>query len=220
MTQTSYLLRTLDVLLFVTTVAAVILSFRHDLPEWVQLMVLLSFVLLFIWRWYVDGDRLAYLKSNWIDLALVVLLASPALRLLMALKVVGLVPAMRLGALVRAHREALLRLIILSTDSFPAAMSLVFGMAFLFGVSSYLFEHAHNAGFATISDSLWWAIVTITTVGYGDIVPQSAGGRIVAVLAMVFGIAVYSLVIANVTRFVENAGQRKRMARSKDEAIR
>ncbi len=220
MTQTSYLLRTLDVLLFVTTVAAVILSFRHDLPEWVQLMVLLSFVLLFIWRWYVDGDRLAYLKSNWIDLALVVLLASPALRLLMALKVVGLVPAMRLGALVRAHREALLRLIILSTDSFPAAMSLVFGMAFLFGVSAYLFEHAHNAGFATISDSLWWAIVTITTVGYGDIVPQSAGGRIVAVLAMVFGIAVYSLVIANVTRFVENAGQRKRMARSKDETIR
>jgi len=204
-----WLNRSLDMLLFLTTLAAVGVSLLHGLPDWVQPAVLLLFVSLFLLRWYLAREPMAYIRANWLDLVLVVLLASPLLRLVMALKMVGLVPAMRVMALVRAHRDTLLRLLILSSESFPAQMSLVFGMAFLFGVSAYLFEHARNPAFATIGDSLWWAIVTITTVGYGDIVPQSTGGRLVAVLAMVFGIAVYSLVIANVTRLVEQAGKNR-----------
>ncbi|RMH62335.1 MAG: two pore domain potassium channel family protein [Zetaproteobacteria bacterium] len=203
----AWLTRLADLLLFALTLAAVGISLLQHMPDWAQLSVLLAFVTLFVVRWYLDSDRMAYIRANWLDLVLVVLLASPLLRLIMALKMVGLVPIMRVTALTRAHRDTLLRLLVLSSESFPAQMSLVFGMAFLFGVSAYLFEHAHNAAFASIADSLWWAIVTITTVGYGDIVPQSSGGRLVAVLAMVFGIAVYSLVIANVTRLIEKVGK-------------
>lgn len=198
--------RLLDVALFLTTVAAVMLSFTHDMPEGLHLGVLVLFTVLFAARWYVAADRRAYLRSNWLDLLLIVLLASPVLRLIMALKIVGLAPAVRVGALIRAHKAALLKLLILSTESIPAALTIIFGMAFLFGVCAYLFEHGSNPGFATVADSLWWALVTLTTVGYGDIVPQTSGGRVVATMAMIFGIAVYSLVIANVTRFVERAG--------------
>ncbi len=198
--------RLLDVALFLTTVAAVMLTFRRGLPEWLHLGVLLLFITLFAVRWYVASDRRAYLRSNWLDLLLIVLLASPVLRLIMALKIVGFAPAVRVGALIRAHKAALLKLLILSTESIPAALTIIFGMAFLFGVCAYLFEHGSNPGFATVADSLWWALVTLTTVGYGDIVPQTAGGRVVATMTMIFGIAVYSLVIANVTRFVEQAG--------------
>ncbi len=208
MTRRDLLRRLLDALMFVATIAAVGVSFWQGASDWMQAGVLMIFVLLFGWRWLIDDDHLGFLKTNWLDLALIVLLASPMLRLFMALKVAGLAPALRLGALVRAHRKQLMRLVVISSDSLPAALSLVFAMAFCFGAAAYFFEHSVNRGFAEFHDSLWWAFVTLTTVGYGDIVPVTFGGRVVGVMAMVFGIAVYSLVIANVTRFVEEAAHR------------
>jgi voltage-gated potassium channel len=56
--------------------------------------------------------------------------------------------------------------------------------------SAYRAEHATNPGFATFGDALWWGIVTLTTVGYGDIVPKTTAGRIAGVGIMFTGIAV------------------------------
>ncbi|HXH71913.1 MAG TPA: potassium channel family protein [Mariprofundaceae bacterium] len=208
MNRRHVLQRVLDVLLFVATLGAVAASFMHEWPDWVLLAALLPFVILFFVRWYVADDRRGWIRSNWFDLALVVLLASPILRLLMALKLVGLVPALRIGVLIRANRERLLRLFVISGESWPAAMALMSTVVFVFGTAAFLIEHPHNPAFGDVSDGLWWAFVTMTTVGYGDIVPQSGGGRIVGVLTMVFGIAVYSLAIANLTVFIERYRQR------------
>lgn len=50
-------------------------------------------------------------------------------------------------------------------------------------------------------DALWWAVVTVTTVGYGDHYPVTAGGRGVAVVLMLVGIAIIGLVTASVATF-------------------
>jgi voltage-gated potassium channel len=55
---------------------------------------------------------------------------------------------------------------------------------------AYEAEHATNPGFATIGDALWWGIVTLTTVGYGDIVPKTHAGRFAGVAIMFTGVAV------------------------------
>jgi voltage-gated potassium channel len=47
-----------------------------------------------------------------------------------------------------------------------------------------------NSEFATVGDALWWGIVTLTTVGYGDIVPKTPAGRFCGVAIMITGIAV------------------------------
>ncbi|GMR00060.1 MAG: hypothetical protein BMS9Abin18_0891 [Zetaproteobacteria bacterium] len=193
----------MDVLLFLLTVGAFMVSFREEAPDWWQLVILSLFVLCFVWRWYIASDRGAYIRSNWLDLVFVVLLASPVLRLFTVFKFARLAPALRLGVLMRKHRTQLLKLILLSRDSFPVAMALVFGMVFLFGTSTYLLEYHQNPSFSSVSDGLWWAFVTLTTVGYGDIVPVTEAGRIIAALTMAFGIAVYSLLIANLTHFLE-----------------
>jgi voltage-gated potassium channel len=53
--------------------------------------------------------------------------------------------------------------------------------------------------FDSFQDALWWAAQTVTTVGYGDVVPQTGGGRLVAVVVMVFGVAAVSVTTAIVT---------------------
>lgn len=207
--QHRWLGRILDGLLFMSTVVAVAVGFWHAAPTWADPTVLVLFFVLFGARWNISEDRHAYLKKNWLDLVLIVLFASPLLRIFSALRVMRLMPALRVGALVRANRKRLLSLIIVSQDSFPAAMTLVFGFVFVFGAGVYFLEHDVNDQFGTISDGLWWAFVTLTTVGYGDIYPMTTSGRIVAVFTMIFGIALYSLLVANLTFFVEEQGRKR-----------
>ncbi|MFM8302883.1 MAG: potassium channel family protein, partial [Actinomycetota bacterium] len=57
-------------------------------------------------------------------------------------------------------------------------------------------EDQHH-GFATYGDSVWWGIVTITTVGYGDVVPQTTLGRVVATVLMFTGVALLGTVAAS-----------------------
>jgi voltage-gated potassium channel len=66
---------------------------------------------------------------------------------------------------------------------------------------AYHAEHPTNPQFATVGDSLWWGIVTLTTVGYGDIVPKTTTGRWVAVTIMVTGIAVLGLLAGSLASF-------------------
>jgi len=201
--------RILDVGLFAGTIMAVVISFMEHQPDWVIIIVLVSFVMMFFCRWWIADDRQAWMKSNWLDLVLVVLLSSPVLRLLMALRLAHLIPALRLGTLLRANKDRLIRLVLFSADSLPVAMSMVFGLVFIFGTTTFLLEHGQNPQFAQLPDGLWWAFVTLTTVGYGDIVPVTSGGRTIAVMTMVFGVIVYSLVVANLTVFLDEYARRQ-----------
>jgi voltage-gated potassium channel len=64
------------------------------------------------------------------------------------------------------------------------------GIVLLCSLSAYEAEHPTNPGFATIGDAFWWGIVTLTTVGYGDIVPKTTAGRLSGVAIMFTGVAV------------------------------
>jgi voltage-gated potassium channel len=57
-------------------------------------------------------------------------------------------------------------------------------------LAAYHAEHATNKEFATVGDALWWGIVTLTTVGYGDIVPITTAGRFAGMAIMFTGIGV------------------------------
>ena len=63
--------------------------------------------------------------------------------------------------------------------------------------------------FDSFGESVWWAAQTVTTVGYGDVIPQTAFSKAVAVFVMFFGVAALSLTTAIVTSAVMAASRRR-----------
>ena len=70
---------------------------------------------------------------------------------------------------------------------------ILLGSTALGGISIYMAEHHINEGITTLADGLWWAMVTLTTVGYGDISPVTGIGRVVGGSLMVVGMFTLAL---------------------------
>ncbi|MBV8778294.1 MAG: ion transporter [Alphaproteobacteria bacterium] len=87
------------------------------------------------------------------------------------------------------------------THARQALLSVLLGLVIVLLAAAslaYLLEHHvpqpdGSYAFRSIPAALWWAIVTLTTTGYGDVIPQTVGGRMVAGLVMVCGIMVFAL---------------------------
>ncbi|WP_066518173.1 potassium channel family protein [Curtobacterium ammoniigenes] len=70
-------------------------------------------------------------------------------------------------------------------------------------------RHAPHATITSFGDALWWAVVTITTVGYGDMTPVTTAGRFIAVGVMIGGIALLGVVTATIASWIiEQVGRR------------
>jgi len=139
-------------------------------------------------KWY-------FIKTNWIDLLAIfpvlrVFRIGRAVRLLRLLRLLRL---MRVGQLMQQRVSGMSdELQRRSAENLIIMVYLLFSL--IFGtVGVMVFEKGHNDGFQTLGDGLWWCVVTLTTVGYGDISPQTTGGKIVAVIIMFIGLSFYAL---------------------------
>jgi voltage-gated potassium channel len=81
------------------------------------------------------------------------------------------------------------------------------------GVFMWIFDHRD---FPTVWQGLWWALQTVTTVGYGDVVPSPGGGRAVASVVMLSGIAFLTLATATITATLVEAARRRLTAAGGD----
>ena len=61
-------------------------------------------------------------------------------------------------------------------------------------VGIYYFEHIHQPDkFRSILDGLWWAVATLTTVGYGDVVPETTGGKLFTFVILICGMGIVAV---------------------------
>ncbi len=85
-------------------------------------------------------------------------------------------------------------------------------------VSGVLMHFTDKKTYPNIGDGLWWAIQTVTTVGYGDLVPTSTAGRLLAALVMIGGIGFLTVITAAITSaFIESA--RRRLAGTETDGV-
>lgn len=152
-------------------------------------------------------DRRAWLRAHPLDLAIVVLTPPFLPASLQAARV------FRLLRLLRLLRAAGLARRLLSTEGVRDA-----------AVLALLTVLGGGAGFAAVEksqdlsswDGVWWALTTVSTVGYGDITPKTDGGRVIAIVVMLVGIGfVAILTAAAAERFI--AGRREMMAEERRE---
>jgi voltage-gated potassium channel len=146
--------------------------------------------------------KAAALRAHWLETALV-LVTVPALG--------SFLSSLRLARLARLLR--LLRLGMLAARAVRAERRLTSPVVFRFvGLATLLVVVVAGAvesfvdeeHITSVWDGIWWAVVTVTTVGYGDIYPRSVGGRIVAMIVMLFGIGFLSVLTATIaSRFVK-----------------
>ena len=68
---------------------------------------------------------------------------------------------------------------------------------------------ADRKDFESFGDALWWALQTVTTVGYGDVVPSSGTGRVIGAFVMISGIAFLTVITAAVTAALIEAARRR-----------
>lgn len=161
-------------------------------------------------RTYLSERRLSYLIRHWYDVLIVVL---PFLRPLRIIRSARALRLLRLGRvwpfLVRAGtatysllRRRGLQYVMLS------------GIVVIFASAGaiYLAEKSSGGSIDDYGTALWWAMTTVTTVGYGDTFPVSAAGRGVAVFLMLVGISFFGWVTANIAAFLVEFGGEERPA--------
>ncbi len=76
-------------------------------------------------------------------------------------------------------------------------MAMAVGVVFFCGIIIYFIESPHeDSEIKTLVDAIWYATATVTTVGYGDVVPVTQEGRIIGIVMMFVGIFIFALVIS------------------------
>ena len=90
-------------------------------------------------------------------------------------------------------------------------MALAVGVVLFCGIIIYFIESPHeNSEIKTLVDAIWYATATVTTVGYGDVVPVTQEGRIVGIVMMFVGIFIFALIISRLGAILIGSQLKKR----------
>jgi voltage-gated potassium channel len=175
---------------------------RPDL-EAAELILTGLFVLEFASRILAARSRLDYLKGHWID----VIALAPPIRIARPLRLLRLLRLVRAFAgIYRAglHIHGLAR-----HKGFAWLVLAWFGVMAVCSAWLYIAEHGVNKAVNDPFDALWWGVVTLTTVGYGDVTPQTQEGRLAAMALMLLGIGLFGAITATITSYLLNADLRR-----------
>jgi voltage-gated potassium channel len=147
----------------------------------------------------VASHKRAALRAHWLDAALVVVSLPAYGRLLSSLRLIRLVRLLRLaraGVIISRALQAERRLSSKNVFRFAAL-----GTVFLTVLAGAVESTIDTGDFKSFWDGVWWATVTVTTVGYGDIYPKSVGGRIVAMVVMLVGVGFLAVLTATIASY-------------------
>ncbi|NVN50710.1 potassium channel family protein [Mycolicibacterium hippocampi] len=160
-----------------------------NLLNGVMSLLYLVFVVDYLVRLSLAPHRVRWFFRHLLDLAIVVL---PFLRPLRLLRLVVLVKVLH-----RAGGDAIRGRV--------AAYTALSAVLLVYVASLAMLETERNAPDSTITsfgNAVWWSITTVTTVGYGDLSPVTATGRVIAVLLMIGGISLIGVITATVASWI------------------
>lgn len=191
-------------ILAIISVSFAIIDFTSGLSTWqyyVDTCIWIIFILDYLVRLIVSDNKFSFIKGNILDLVAIFPFNS-ALRIFRALKILKVAKLLKIGRMFKFVRLSsfILRLSkkcsrFLNTNGFKYMLLLSSSLVFIGGIG---ISYAEDM---SLIDGIWWAFVTTTTVGYGDISPASGIGRIIACILMLVGIGLIGSLTSTITSF-------------------
>lgn len=191
-------------LLAVFAVLFAIIDLSSGLNEWQAILdqiILIVFIVDYFVRLYLSTNKKNFFKNNILDLISII----PFNSLFRAFRIVKITRLFKLTKLTKLSRLVAYTLRILhrskaflNTNGFKYMLMLSCVVLIIGGVG---ISYAEGMD---IMDGFWWAFVTTTTVGYGDISPASIFGRIIAIILMIVGIGLIGSLTSTITTYFFN----------------
>jgi voltage-gated potassium channel len=164
------------------------------------------FIFDFSLRFYRSEHKLKFMKWGWIDL----ISSIPTVDILRAGRLIRLI---RLLRVLRAFRSTRVLINHIFKSKIKGTMTTVSIITLLVIISSsisiLIVENAPESNIKTAEDALWWAMVTVTTVGYGDKFPVTTDGRIIAVVLMISGVGLFGVFTGYISSIFVNERQKE-----------
>ena len=146
------------------------------------------FLLEFCIRFYKAESKLRFMRWGWIDL----ISSIPTVDFLRAGRTLRLIRLLRVLRAFRSIRHLANHIFRKKTQGAFTTVSVIAVLMLIFSAIAILqVEDDPNSNIKTAEDALWWAYVTITTVGYGDKYPVTTEGRIIAAFLMTTGVGLF-----------------------------
>lgn len=220
----------IQVLIFISLIAYTIETLQHNseqtklILKWIESVSIVIFLIEYFLRIYVAERRLRYIFSFYglIDfLAILPFFLTKVfdLRSLRAFRIFRIFRAFKLIRYNRAlNRFALVAKLIRE----EVILFLIVTGIFLFLASAgiYYFENqAQPEVFASIFHSAWWAIVTLTTVGYGDVYPITVGGKLFTFFILMLGVGIVTIPAGLVASALTKAREMEEEALVQDQKV-
>lgn len=160
------------------------------------------FLIDFLVRFCIASDKLRFLSWGWIDL----ISSIPAIDMFRAGRLVRVIRILRVLRGIRVAR--ILANYLQNNRADGTILAVIFVSILVLVLSSVAIlqveQQVDGANITTPSDALWWAISTMTTVGYGDRFPVTTVGRVIAGLTMIGGVGLFGTLSGSVTSWILN----------------
>jgi len=226
-----------DLLLILAILSSVIIVMADSMPKqhiahgltYLRLEWLLTFFFTveYITRIWCSPNRKAYITSPFGIVDLLAILPTyiafflPQTHPLIIVRLIRILRVFRIFRLFQYLNEAnsLIRAMRNSSRKIFVFFSMMIIITTIFGCLVYVVEGPEN-GFDTIPKSIYWAVVTVTTVGYGDVVPVTALGRAISAVGMLTGYAIIAVPTGIFTAQLATELHRERNMRNCDQCNR
>ena len=183
----------------------------------IEIVFTILFAIEYIVRIYISPKPLKYIFSFWgfIDLLSIFptyfSLFISGYHYLLVLRIFRLLRVFRVLKLVRFMLEAQMLLKALKSSLYKISIFLfsVIAIVTFLGTIMYVVEGG-KVGFTSIPQSMYWAVVTVTTVGYGDMVPHTVLGKFISSIAMIIGYAIIAVPTGIITFEIAKSGNATR----------
>jgi len=207
----------LDIITFVLSfyvLIVLLVSTLYKLPTEVSKILFYAdnaicvvFFIDFCYRFYYAKNKLAFLRWGWVDLASCI----PMVEYLRAGRLVRVIRLIRLLRVFQSNKNFITYIFRNRTKGAFTSISILALLLVIFSAIAILqVEKAPNSNIKTAEDAIWWAYVTITTVGYGDKYPVTTEGRIIAAVLMTAGVGLFGTFTAYVASWFAQPASKPR----------